>query len=57
MRDTAPQDVAGGTAEPGSSTSRWALLATIMIGSIPSVMSSTIVNVAVPDLMRQFGIG
>jgi EmrB/QacA subfamily drug resistance transporter len=36
---------------------RWKVLATIMIGSIASVMSSTIVNVAVPDLIRQFGIG
>ncbi len=36
---------------------RWKVLATIMIGSVASVMSSTIVNVAVPDLMRQFAIG
>ena len=36
---------------------RWRLLMTVMIGSIASVMSSTIVNVAVPDLMRHFQIG
>jgi EmrB/QacA subfamily drug resistance transporter len=36
---------------------RWRLLTTVMIGSIASVMSSTIVNVAVPDLMRHFHIG
>lgn len=36
---------------------RWKVLATIMIGSIAAVMSSTIVNVAVPDLIRQFAIG
>jgi EmrB/QacA subfamily drug resistance transporter len=36
---------------------RWRVLMTVMIGSIASVMSSTIVNVAVPDLMRYFGIG
>ena len=30
---------------------------TVMIGSIASVMSSTIVNVAVPDLMQHFAIG
>jgi EmrB/QacA subfamily drug resistance transporter len=36
---------------------RWRLLMTVMIGSIASVMSSTIVNVAVPDLMRHFAIG
>ena len=36
---------------------RWRVLMTVMIGSIASVMSSTIVNVAVPDLMRHFQIG
>lgn len=36
---------------------RWRVLLTVMIGSIASVMSSTIVNVAVPDLMRHFHIG
>ena len=36
---------------------RWRVLTTVMIGSIASVMSSTIVNVAVPDLMRYFAIG
>jgi EmrB/QacA subfamily drug resistance transporter len=36
---------------------RWRVLMTVMIGSIASVMSSTIVNVAVPDLMHYFHIG
>ncbi|HMO48000.1 MAG TPA: DHA2 family efflux MFS transporter permease subunit [Rubrivivax sp.] len=36
---------------------RWRVLMTVMIGSIASVMSSTIVNVAVPDLMQHFAIG
>jgi EmrB/QacA subfamily drug resistance transporter len=36
---------------------RWLVLMTVMIGSIASVMSSTIVNVAVPDLMRYFQVG
>jgi EmrB/QacA subfamily drug resistance transporter len=36
---------------------RWRVLMTVMIGSIAAVMSSTIVNVAVPDLMRHFAIG
>ena len=36
---------------------RWRVLMTVMIGSIASVMSSTIVNVAVPDLMQHFQIG
>ena len=33
------------------------LLLTVMIGTVASVLSSTIVNVAVPDLMRHFAIG
>jgi EmrB/QacA subfamily drug resistance transporter len=54
------------TAAPGSLAAlaarhgeryRWRVLITVMIGSIASVMSSTIVNVAVPDLMRHFAIG
>ena len=36
---------------------RWRVLMTVMVGSIASVMCSTIVNVAVPDLMRHFAIG
>jgi EmrB/QacA subfamily drug resistance transporter len=36
---------------------RWRVLLTVMIGSIASIMSSTIVNVAVPDLMRHFSLG
>ena len=36
---------------------RWRVLLTVMIGSIASVMCSTIVNVAVPDLMHYFAIG
>jgi EmrB/QacA subfamily drug resistance transporter len=36
---------------------RWRVLMTVMVGSIAAVMSSTIVNVAVPDLMRHFAIG
>ena len=33
------------------------VLLTVMVGTIASVLSSTIVNVAVPDLMRHFAIG
>lgn len=33
------------------------LLLTVMVGTVASVMSSTIVNVAVPDLMGHFAIG
>jgi EmrB/QacA subfamily drug resistance transporter len=56
MTDTSPHSLASLAARHGERY-RWKVLATIMIGSIASVMSSTIVNVAVPDLIRQFGIG
>ena len=36
---------------------RWWLLLTVMIGTMASIMSSTIVNVAVPDMSRVFALG
>jgi EmrB/QacA subfamily drug resistance transporter len=36
---------------------RWLLLLTVMIGTVASIMSSTIINVAVPDMSRYFGLG
>lgn len=36
---------------------KWLVLFTVMIGSMASIMSSTIVNVAVPDLSRHFTLG
>jgi EmrB/QacA subfamily drug resistance transporter len=36
---------------------RWLLLASVMLGTMASVMSSTIVNVAIPDISRHFGLG
>ena len=36
---------------------RWLLLLAVMVGSIAAIMSSTIINVAVPDLSRYFAIG
>lgn len=56
MSDPAPHSLAALAARHGPKY-RWKVLATIMIGSIASVMSSTIVNVAVPDLMRHFSLG
>jgi EmrB/QacA subfamily drug resistance transporter len=35
---------------------RWLLLLSVMVGTIASIMSSTIVNVAVPDLSHHFGL-
>ena len=36
---------------------RWYVLLTVMIGTMASIMASTIVNVAVPDISRVFGLG
>ncbi len=36
---------------------RWLLLLSLMIGTMASVMSSTIVNVAIPDLSQHFALG
>ncbi|HZT54676.1 MAG TPA: DHA2 family efflux MFS transporter permease subunit [Burkholderiaceae bacterium] len=36
---------------------RWRVLLTVMIGTMASIMASTIVNVAVPDISRVFGLG
>lgn len=36
---------------------KWLVLLTLMIGTMASIMSSTIVNVAVPELSRDFALG
>ena len=36
---------------------KWLVLATVMIGTMASILSSTIVNVAIPDLSRYFTLG
>lgn len=36
---------------------KWLVLLTVMIGTMASIMASTIVNVAVPDLSRYFTLG
>lgn len=36
---------------------RWLLLATVMLGSMAAIMSSTIMNVGIPDMSRQFVLG
>ncbi len=36
---------------------RWLLLFAVMVGSVAGIMSSTVTNVAVPDLSRHFQIG
>ena len=36
---------------------RWLLLLSVMLGTMASIMSSTIVNVAIPDMSRHFILG
>ena len=36
---------------------RWLMLTTVMIGSMAAIMSSTIMNVGIPDMSVQFSIG
>ncbi|MGI9151190.1 MAG: MFS transporter [Limnohabitans sp.] len=36
---------------------RWLMLTTVMIGSMAAIMSSTIMNVGIPDMSLQFKIG
>jgi EmrB/QacA subfamily drug resistance transporter len=36
---------------------RWLLLLAVMIGAMAAIMSSTIINVAVPDMSRHFSLG
>ncbi|MEP6587569.1 MAG: MFS transporter [Polaromonas sp.] len=36
---------------------RWLLLVAVMVGTMASIMSSTIVNVAIPDMSHHFSLG
>ena len=36
---------------------RWLLLLSVMVGAMASIMSSTIVNVAIPDMSHHFALG
>jgi len=42
---------------PDRAKRRWWVLLTVMLGTVASIMSSTIVNVAVPDMSRVFTLG
>lgn len=36
---------------------RWLLLVAVMVGTMASIMSSTIINVAIPDMSQHFSLG
>lgn len=56
MPDPAPHSRAA-LAERFGPRYRWWVLLTVMIGTMASIMASTIVNVAIPDLSRFFALG
>ncbi|MBU6467105.1 MAG: MFS transporter, partial [Burkholderiales bacterium] len=36
---------------------RWLLLLSVMVGTMASIMSSTVINVAIPDMSQHFSLG
>ena len=50
-------DELSGFFERFGSAYRWFVITTTLMGTITVVLSSTIVNVALPDIMGAFGIG
>ncbi len=46
-----------GPAQPVVPNYRWRVLLTVVLGTMASVMASTVINVAVPDMSRVFGLG
>ena len=57
MPDSDPIHSRAALAERFGPSYRWRVLATVMIGTVASIMASTIINVAVPDMSRVFGLG
>jgi len=60
--DTAPGRAGGGPTRASlraryGEQLRWLVLLTLMLGTVSSIVSSTIVNVAVPALSRHFALG
>ncbi len=61
----APEGSGGGSGGPTRATLRarhgdrlrWLVLLTLMLGTMSSIVSSTIINVAIPDLSRHFVLG
>jgi EmrB/QacA subfamily drug resistance transporter len=56
VTDTSPHSLAAMQQRFGPRY-RWRVLLTVMIGTMASIMASTIINVAVPDMSRVFALG
>lgn len=54
---TPPSDSLATLRERYGSRYRWLLLLSVMVGTMASIMSSTIVNVAIPDMSHFFTLG
>lgn len=54
---TAPDHTLQGLKARYGESYRWLLLLSVMVGTMASVMSSTIVNVAIPDMSQHFALG
>lgn len=52
-----PHPTHAGAVSPADSRQRWLFLATLMVGTMASVMSSTIINVAIPGMSQHFTLG
>ena len=57
MTDTDPSHSRAALAERYGPSYRWRVLGAVMIGTVASIMAATIINVAVPDMSRVFGLG
>ncbi len=55
--DTLPRHSLEALRARHGSSYRWRVLLTVMIGTMASIMASTIINVAVPDMSRVFTLG
>jgi EmrB/QacA subfamily drug resistance transporter len=57
MTASPPDHTIAGMRERYGARYRWLLLLAVMVGTMASVMSSTVVNVAIPDLSAHFALG
>ena len=57
MTDAPPPDSIEGLFARYGLAYRWLVTATVMMGTIATILTATIVNVALPDIMGAFGMG
>lgn len=57
MHPTTPDQSITALRERYGERYRWLLLISVMVGTMASIMSSTIINVAIPDMSQHFAVG